>query len=107
MGMGRSEFEHDADVVNKLLVGLDLAANELIAETPSESELPSTFMASVLNAETEIDEMILGLTEYEELFKNDITRIRTASEEIVSHEKQVAYKISTLLESVSSTKKSL
>ncbi|MCD2247846.1 hypothetical protein QJV14_10380 [Listeria cossartiae subsp. cayugensis] len=107
MGTGQSEFEHDADKVNKLLVGLDLAAKELIAETPPESELPSTFMASVLNAETEIDEMILGLTEYEELFKNDISRIRTASEEIVSHEKQVAYKISVLLESVPSTKKSL
>ncbi|EAC5508523.1 hypothetical protein ABZZ53_002373 [Listeria monocytogenes] len=100
MGNGHSEFEHNTDIVNRLLGELDSTANNLIVESlSSESELPSDFMQVVLDAEKEFDEITAGLKEYQELFKSDITRIRKASEEIVSHENQIAYKMQEALES--------
>ncbi|EAH4437169.1 TPA: hypothetical protein ACSK9V_001268 [Listeria innocua] len=107
MGNGHGEIEHNQEIVSRLLNGLDLVANDLIVEPLSaESELPANFMSAVLKAENELEEMISSLTDYQELFKNDIARIRKASEEIVSHEKQIAYKMSAALESAISVRKS-
>ncbi|ARM71710.1 TPA_asm: hypothetical protein GIN74_12940 [Listeria monocytogenes] len=97
--MGSPKIEHNPAVVARLLNGLESASNGLEIKTLSaSSELPGNFVKAVTKAETEFEEIITCLKEYKVLFKDDITRIRRASEEIVSHEKQVASKLSAALE---------
>lgn len=97
--MGSQKIEHDPAVVARLLNGLESASNGLeIKELSSSSELPDKFVTAVKKAEEEFDEMISSLKEYKVLFKSDITRIRKASEEIVSNEKQVASKMNAALD---------
>ncbi|EAG1698355.1 hypothetical protein ABE429_002336 [Listeria monocytogenes] len=96
--MGNNKIEHNTEVVARLLNGLEAASNGLeVKALSSSSDLSSNFMSSVKRAEKEFDDMIASLREYKALFKNDITRIRKASEEIVSNEKQIASKLNETL----------
>ncbi|MBC1319799.1 hypothetical protein HCB41_02815 [Listeria welshimeri] len=92
--MGSPKIDHDEAVVARLLNGLESAANGLkVKELSSSSELSNNFIPAVKQAEEEFEDMVASLKEYKVLFKNDISRIRKASEEIISNEKQVASKM--------------
>lgn len=97
--MGKPKIEHDSAVVANLLNRLQAVSNDLeVKKLSSGNELPDKFIPAVKNSEAEFDDMITCLREYQTLFKSDIARIRKASEEIVSNEKQVASQLTATLE---------